>query len=132
MINADLLHLNRRSFVGAGAAALAASALPSPAPAQAARFRRWEITDPAMPANVLASYKAGISKMLSLPPTHSRNWYRNAIVHVLDCPHGNWWFLVWHRAYLGWLEATVRELSEDNEFALPYWDWTKTPRVPDA
>ncbi|HKA02480.1 MAG TPA: tyrosinase family protein [Candidatus Solibacter sp.] len=70
--------------------------------------------------------------MLSLPRTHSRNWYRNAIVHVLDCPHGNWWFLVWHRAYLGWLEATVRELSEDNEFALPYWDWTKTPRVPDA
>ena len=124
--------LTRRHLLGASAALVAASALPSPASAQAPKFRRWEITDPAMPPRVLASYKAGIRKMLSLPPADPRNWYRNAMLHLFDCPHGNWWFLVWHRAYLGWLEVTLRDLSGDPEFALPYWDWTKTPRVPAA
>ena len=132
MTNASLSRLSRRGFLGSSAAMLGASALTSGVLAQGAKFRRWEITDPAMPAGVLTSYKAGISKMLSLPPTDPRNWYRNALVHLFDCPHGNWWFLVWHRAYLGWLEATLRDLSGDPEFALPYWDWTKTPRVPAA
>lgn len=132
MTNASLSRVSRRGFLGAGAAILGASALPSGALTKDAKFRRWEITDPAMPARVLTSYKAGISKMLSLPPTDPRHWYRNALVHLFDCPHGNWWFLVWHRAYLGWLEATLRDLSGDPEFALPYWDWTKTPRVPAA
>ena len=130
MTRADSSSLTRRGLLGAGAALAATAVLPSGASAQAPKFRRWEITDPAMPPRVLASYKAGIAKMLSLPPSDPRNWYRNALVHIFDCPHGNWWFLAWHRAYLGWLETTLRDLSGDAEFALPYWDWTKTPRVP--
>jgi tyrosinase len=132
MTRADCSSLTRRRLLGAGAALAATTVLPSGASAQAAKFRRWEITDPAMPPRVLASYKAGIAKMLNLPPSDPRNWYRNAMVHIFDCPHGNWWFLAWHRAYLGWLETTLRDLSGDAEFALPYWDWTKTPRVPSA
>ena len=128
----DVSSLTRRRLLGAGAALAATVALPSGVQAQAARFRRWEITDPAMPPRVLASYKAGITAMLALPPTDPRNWYRNAMVHLFDCPHGNWWFLDWHRAYLGWLETTLRDLSGDPDFALPYWDWTKTPSVPQA
>ena len=124
--------LTRRHFLGTSAAALAASALPSAAPAQGARFRRFEISDPGMPPRVLDSYKKGIREMLNRPPTDPRNWYRNAFIHVFDCPHQNWWFLAWHRAYIGWLEATIRAFSSDPEFALPYWDWTKTPRVPAA
>ncbi len=68
--------------------------------------------------------------MLKLPPTDPRNWYRNAFIHELDCPHGNWWFLPWHRGYLGWFERTCRELSGDPDFALPYWDWTANPTLP--
>jgi tyrosinase len=132
MTQADLSSLTRRGLLGAGAALAATTMLPSSSPAQAARFRRWEITDPSMPPRVLTSYKAGITAMLNLPPTDPRNWYRNAIVHLLDCPHGNWWFLVWHRGYLGWLETTLRDLSGDPDFALPYWDWTKTPSVPQS
>jgi tyrosinase len=124
--------LTRRQFLGTSAAALAASALPSAAPAQAARFRRFEISDPAMPPRILDSYKKGIREMLNRPATDPRNWYRNAFIHLFDCPHQNWWFLAWHRAYIGWLEAIIREFSGDTEFALPYWDWTKTPRVPAA
>ena len=130
MNNAASLHLSRRSLLGAGVALIAARALPAAASAQGARFRRWKITDPAMPPRVVDSYKKGISRMLELPPTDPRNWYRNVLVHLFDCPHGNWWFLVWHRAYLGWLELTLRDLSGDAEFALPYWDWTDTPQVP--
>src|SRR5262249_32316556 len=124
--------LTRRHFLGTSAAALAASALPSAAPAQGARFRRFEISDPGMPPRVLDSYKKGIREMLNRPPTDPRNWYRNAFIHAFPCPHQKWWFLAWHRAYIGWLEATIREFSSDPEFALPYWDWTKTPRVPAA
>ena len=43
---------------------------------------------------------------------------------------GNWWFLPWHRGYLGWFEKTIRELSGNPSFALPFWDWTAQPSVP--
>jgi len=71
-----------------------------------------------------------ISAMLALPPSDPRNWYRHALVHTIDCPHGNWWFPVWHRGYIGWFEQVCRDLSGDKDFALPYWDWTATPEVP--
>jgi hypothetical protein len=81
------------------------------------------LSDP-MAAKNLQSYQTAVQEMLKLPPADPRNWYRNAFVHLLDCPHGNWWFLPWHRGYLGWFEQTCRELSKDPTFALPYWDWT--------
>jgi tyrosinase len=122
--------VTRRRFLGTSAAVLAASAMPCAAPAQGAKFRRFEISDPGMPSRVLDSYKKGIREMLNRLATDPRNWYRTAFVHLFDCPHQNWWFLPWHRAYIGWVEAIIREFSGDMEFALPYWDWTKTPRVP--
>jgi hypothetical protein len=70
--------------------------------------------------------------MLQLPPSDPRNWYRIALIHTLDCPHGNWWFLPWHRGFLGYFEQICRQLSGDDEFAIPYWDWTAEPKVPDA
>ena len=70
--------------------------------------------------------------MLKLPADHPQNWFRNAFIHLMDCPHGNWWFYVWHRGYLGFFEQTIRALSGDETFALPYWDWTQLPQIPDA
>jgi tyrosinase len=126
--------LSRREFVTATAAVATAAVLPSgTALGQAPpKFRRMNISEPGFPTRVLDSYKKAIKKMLALPATDPRNWYRHALIHTLDCPHGNWWFLVWHRGYTGWFEQICRELSEDPEFALPYWDWTKEPKVPDA
>lgn len=124
--------LTRRVFLEGSTAVLATNFVSLPALSAGPKFRRFEISDPNMPPRVLNSYKKAISKMLGRDPGDSRNWYRNAFVHVFDCPHGNWWFVVWHRAYLGWFERVCRELSEDPDFALPYWDWTKTPRVPAA
>jgi tyrosinase len=95
-----------------------------------AKYLRRNLASQGFPAKVLASYSKAITAMLKLPPTDPRNWYRNAFVHTLDCPHGNWWFPVWHRGYLGWFELVCRDLSGDPDFALPFWDWTVLPRVP--
>ncbi len=122
----------RRIVLGVGAAAVASGAYPAGSRAQTARFRRREISSASTPQSIRDSYKAAVTAMLQLPPTDPRNWYRNAFVHIFDCPHGNWWFLPWHRAYLGWFERTCRALSGDQTFALPYWDWTARPRVPAA
>ena len=58
---------------------------------------------------MLASYAKGVEAMLKLPADHPQNWFRNAFIHLMDCPHGNWWFYVWHRGYVGYFERTIRE-----------------------
>jgi len=134
---------SRRKFLAGTATAALASVVPydsllalTPKPkgktkAATAKYHRLNLTDPAA-APMLASYEKGIRAMLQLAPDHPLNWYQNAITHLLDCPHGNWWFVVWHRGYLGWFEETIRKLSGDANFALPYWDWTALPRVPES
>jgi tyrosinase len=122
----------RRRFLAMAAATVAVSASPfrSVLGQAPAKYLRRNISAPGFPAQVLKSYGNAISAMLKLPPSDPRNWYRNAFIHTLDCPHGNWWFPVWHRGYLGWFERACRDLSADPNFALPFWDWTAQPRVP--
>lgn len=125
----------RRHILKSAAFTFCASALPLSvlAQPQQPRYRRWRASkDSKMGARMLKSYAKAVSAMLALPPEDPRNWYRQAIVHTLDCPHGNWWFLPWHRAYLGWFEQICRELSGDPQFALPYWDWTAEPSLPEG
>src|SRR3954469_12667820 len=90
----DASHVSRRQFLATAAAVTGAAALSGRETfAQApARFRRMNISEPGFPTKMLDSYKRAIKAMLALPPTDPRNWYRNALVHTLDCPHGNWWF----------------------------------------
>jgi hypothetical protein len=125
---------SRRQFLASGGAAVLASSLrlrPLQSGPPATPYTRISLTDPGAPA-MLASYATAIKASLKLPPSDPRNFYRNAFVHTLDCPHGNWWFLPWHRGYLGWWEQTLRSLSGNTSFAFPYWDWTAEPFVPDA
>jgi tyrosinase len=53
-------------------------------------------------------------------------------IHTNFCPHGNWYFLPWHRAYLAAFEAICADVLEDPTFALPYWDWTEDRTLPPA
>lgn len=131
---------SRRNTLIKTSASLCASLLPlgfamaqplSPA-AHPHTFRRYNASGSAAGKRMLKSYAKAVRAMLALPPEDPRNWYRHAIVHTMDCPHGNWWFLPWHRGYLGWFEQTCRELSRDPHFALPYWDWTAEPKIPDG
>src|SRR6266566_2044849 len=131
----DFSGISRRDFLATTTAAAIAAALPTtaqtppPAPSSGP-WTRISLTDPGAPA-MLASYQTAVQALLALPPTDARNFYRNAFIHTLDCPHQNWWFLPWHRGYLGWWEQTVRQYSGNPNFAFPYWDWTAQPYVPD-
>jgi tyrosinase len=125
---------SRRTVLKTAGIALGAGMLPlassfgQPAHKEA-RYRRYNASGK-MGTRMLHSYARAVRAMLALPPEDPRNWYRQAMVHTLDCPHGNWWLLPWHRGYLGWFEQICRELSGDPHFALPYWDWTAEPKVP--
>lgn len=94
-----------------------------------AKYRRYNVLSESGQA-MLVSYKKGIKAMLDLPASDPRNWFRHAFIHFLDCPHGNWWFPVWHRVYLHGFEKIIRTLSNDPNFTLPYWDWTQSPEIP--
>ena len=121
----------RRAVLKGAVAGSAMLAAPSLVKAQVPKkiFTRKNLMSPDAAKDV-RSYRDGVAAMLALPPDHPHNWYNNAMVHLLDCPHGNWWFCAWHRGYLGYFEEIIRLHSGDPEFALPYWDWTTEPRIP--
>ena len=91
---------------------------------------RRSITSLANNDPIVQAYRDGVAQMKALPASDPRNWERQAQIHNNFCPHGNWYFLPWHRAYLFYFESIVRELSGFAEFALPYWNWTCSPRIP--
>ncbi|WP_250634592.1 tyrosinase family protein [Pinirhizobacter soli] len=78
----------------------------------------------------MADLRSAVGAMMALPPEDPRNWYRQAMIHVLDCPHGNAWFFPWHRGYLYWFERIARKLTRQSGFVLPYWDWTSASDTP--
>jgi tyrosinase len=120
----------RRDFLATATAVAGATAFPFAPARAAAKYRRHNVTSPDG-QKALSSYAKGVEAMLKLPADHPQNWFRNAFIHLMDCPHGNWWFYVWHRGYLGYFERTIRVLSGEDSFAMPYWDWTQQPQIPD-
>jgi hypothetical protein len=72
----------------------------------------------------LAAYIKAIKKMRELPETKMRSWEYHAGIHEEFCPHGNWFFLPWHRAFLFYFEKVCAEMSGKDDFALPYWNWS--------
>ncbi|HEY2961782.1 MAG TPA: tyrosinase family protein [Pyrinomonadaceae bacterium] len=79
---------------------------------------------------IIQTYKDAVAAMKALPASDGRNWTKQAEIHNNKCVHGNWWFLPWHRAYLFNFEAICRKLTGNNDFALPYWNWTTSPSIP--
>ena len=84
---------------------------------------------------VLATYARGVELMSELAEDDPRSWLWAANTHGIpagtpprptwnQCSHGSVFFLPWHRAYLAWFEATIRELTGEDGWALPYWDYS--------
>lgn len=96
----------------------------------AAALKRVNAFDPATGAPALRAYAEVVRRMKALPSSDSRNWLNFAEIHNNFCPHGNWYFLPWHRAYLMALESVGRNLLGNANFALPYWDWTQNGQMP--
>lgn len=63
-------------------------------------------------------------------PNDPTGWQQLAQIHNQFCPHRNWFFLPWHRAYLHCFEAICRDACGDPSFNLPYWNWTREPKLP--
>lgn len=59
-------------------------------------------------------------------------WNKIADLHATSCPHKNWFFLPWHRAYLYFFEMHARAITKHKSFTLPYWDWSdpKQRKIP--
>lgn len=87
---------------------------------------------------VLATYARGVRLMKALdtedPPVPS-SWLWAANTHGIDqvttprpawaqCAHQSLFFLPWHRAYLAWFERTIRDLTGQDDWALPYWNYS--------
>lgn len=51
---------------------------------------------------------------------------------VKFCPHGDWYFLPWHRAYVLMYETAVQVVTGKTDFAMPYWNWTEMRQLPTA
>lgn len=45
----------------------------------------------------------------------------------IDFAHDGQGFPTWHRLYLLAWERALQEIANDEDFALPYWDWTENP-----
>lgn len=80
----------------------------------------------------LIAYKKAVEVMKARPASDPTSWAFQATIHNDFCPHGNWFFLPWHRAYLKHFEDICREASGNPDFNLPYWDWTEFPQIPPA
>jgi Common central domain of tyrosinase/Polyphenol oxidase middle domain len=82
------------------------------------------------------SLRAGIAAMKARDQSDPTSWWFQANIHgteesdpVLDpfwnrCPHGNFFFLSWHRMYLHHFERILRAASGDDELTLPYWNYS--------
>jgi hypothetical protein len=136
--------LTRRGFAQGSAALAAAAIVPSlPAAGQGApnqaplRVRRsiGELIRENSP--IVESYRRGVDVMMQRDLTDKTSWWFQANIHDLldddlaklkslapywrQCPHKNYHFLSWHRAYLYFYERILRKASGDPDFALPYW-----------
>ena len=114
----------------------------------------WKLSaiDPWEPT--LLWYAKGVGAMASLPATSPGSWRFQAGVHGYSrntdplvhlgpapspsvqnqfwrqCQHGTWFFLPWHRMYLGFFERIVRaavvSLGGPADWTLPYWNYSDT------
>lgn len=109
-----------------GVSALAAVALP----------KRRSLAGLAWNDPIVASYRDAVGIMKQKPDSDPFSWVSLAKIHGTDpntyhfCPHGDWYFLPWHRAYTAMYERVVRKLTSNPGFAMPYWDWTSNPLMP--
>ena len=119
-------------LVGLTSARVKPQTLRSAQPAVSVGVRR-DVNTLSSNSDILMAYRDGVQAMRDLDqsdPGNPISWTSQASIHRDTCPHGNWFFLPWHRAYLYYFESIIRDLSGFDAFKLPYWDWTRNPQIP--
>lgn len=130
------------SAAGAAGIGAAVPLIALGAPAPVAMRTRMDITAFAKNASRLAKFEAAVKEMQDRSktnPSDPKGWLINAKAHADFCAvattsakqiHFCWWFLSWHRAYITVTERKIREISGDQTFAYPYWNWSSDRRIP--
>jgi tyrosinase len=83
--------------------------------------------------DVIVVYQDAVNQMRALPGTDPRSWDAQAAIHGTVtggfnfCQHGTDHFFSWHRAYLLYFEQICQELTGEDSFGLPYWNWNQDP-----
>jgi tyrosinase len=118
-----------------GAGVIAANMPSIVALAQGRPFLRRSLQGMALDDPILQAWRDGVRQLKAA--TGNISWAGFAAIHGSAsnfnlCPHGNWYFLPWHRAYLLMYERVVRQLTGQSDFALPFWDWTQERQIPQA
>lgn len=98
---------------------------------------RREVSGLALNDPDVQTLRDGVGILKARLPGQGPSWTDMATIHGTaggfnKCPHRNWYFLPWHRAYLLMYERMIRSVTSNNAFAMPYWDWTAHPAVPPA
>ena len=114
----------------------------------------WKLSAISTWEPTLLWYAKAVGAMSGLPATDPTSWRYQAGMHGYDastdpfvkkgatppkavqdqfwkqCQHGTWFFLPWHRMYLGFFERIVRaavvKLQGPADWALPYWNYSDT------
>jgi hypothetical protein len=133
--------LNRRDFIGltlAGSLELLAQNTNLRTASQKKVRVRYNVTSTTKAAKRnVENLKNVVRIMKDLPESNYCSWIAQAKIHKDYCPHGKPIFLPWHRAYLFYFEEICRKLLKESgirdydDFALPYWDWSKSPQMPE-
>lgn len=131
---------NRRTLLRCGLvglAGLAGTLVPAGVGDGATLALRRDINTLAPNDPIILTYAAAVRYLRSLPSSDRRSWSNLTSIHIKWCTHQNWYLLPWHREYLLALERIIRGLPlaavpRANEFSMPYWDWTRNPRLPAA
>lgn len=85
----------------------------------------------------ITKYQRAVERMRALPETDGRSFVAQYRLHCAYCNnhlyykgneypleiHQGWLFFTWHRLYLYFHERILAKLINDDEFALPYWNW---------
>lgn len=86
----------------------------------------------------LSAYREFVHLMKTKHQTQPLSWLGFANQHgslnggFKYCPHGDWYFLPWHRGFVLMYERAVAALTGYKSFAMPYWNWTEDRLLPEA
>lgn len=85
----------------------------------------------------LSTYRDFVGIMRARSPKDRVSWVGFANQHGDEnafkfCPHGDWYFLPWHRGFVEMYEKAAAALTRNPQFAMPYWDWTGLRELPAA
>jgi tyrosinase len=93
------------------------------------------------------AYAKAVREMMNRDPDDPTSWVYQSAMHGTysdedkpdwnNCQHASWFFLPWHRMYILAFEQIIRSIvtttdAGPDDWALPFWDWTKNRSLPPA